>query len=497
LASISFLINIITQNNGDAAYAFFSPQTCFWELLLGSLMAYASLHQQDRRGDKHRLDVWFSNIIYMIVLKEDGKALSTALSAISLVGVALIFTGFIRFTAGMIYPGWAGLYPVLGTVLIISAGPRSWFNRVVLSNRVLVWVGLISFPLYLWHWPLLSFARILESDTPSSEIRAAAVFLSFVLAWATYRIVEKPVRFGKHREIKAASLVGLACVVGALGYSTYKWADNQYRMEATNTLKGEIGDQDFHQYLARHYLPCTPMSLYLEAKQDPELRNFNIRCHQSMDQEAKSVAIIGDSHSEHLFPGIAKSLPGVNVVNYMKAGSPLIDNDKFKNVFFYILTDENIETVILAWRWPRYGTLNIYNYKSSIEKTVDALSDANKKVYIIADNPDFPFDPQQCKYSHRLFSAKSRHCGIASKDYKSTYGITFSLLESIQYTRQHLNLVKVYEYFCDDSLCSMRNDDTLLFRDRDHLNVDGSIYLTKRIAESFSSSESELWGSVP
>jgi len=64
-------------------------------------------------------------------------------------------------------------------------------NRTILSNKIAVWFGLISFPLYLWHWPLLSFARIVESEVPSRNIRISAVVLSIVLAWLTFRLVEQ------------------------------------------------------------------------------------------------------------------------------------------------------------------------------------------------------------------------------------------------------------------------------------------------------------------
>ena len=61
---------------------------------------------------------------------------------------------------------WAGLFPVLSAVLLIAAGKDGWFNKRILSRRILVWFGLISYPLYLWHWPLLSMARIVLRDEP-------------------------------------------------------------------------------------------------------------------------------------------------------------------------------------------------------------------------------------------------------------------------------------------------------------------------------------------
>ena len=64
----------------------------------------------------------------------------------------------------MVFPGWWALLPCCGTFLVVSAGPNAWLrNRRVLSNRLLVGIGLMSYPLYLWHWPLLSFARITKA----------------------------------------------------------------------------------------------------------------------------------------------------------------------------------------------------------------------------------------------------------------------------------------------------------------------------------------------
>jgi peptidoglycan/LPS O-acetylase OafA/YrhL len=112
--------------------------------------------------------------------------------------------------------------PVLGAVALIGAGPGAWFNRVVLSNRVMVWFGLISYPLYLWHWPLLTFARIMEGEVPARLIRVAAVVLSVVLAWLTYRLLERPVRAVGRGRLKVVVLVVLMAVVGYTGYNAYQ-----------------------------------------------------------------------------------------------------------------------------------------------------------------------------------------------------------------------------------------------------------------------------------
>jgi hypothetical protein len=82
--------------------------------------------------------------------------------------------------------------------------------------------GLISYPLYLWHWPLLSFGRIMKRDELSVGLRITLILASVVLAWATYALVEKPVRFAPHAHKKAAELCVLMLAVGLAGFVTYR-----------------------------------------------------------------------------------------------------------------------------------------------------------------------------------------------------------------------------------------------------------------------------------
>ncbi len=131
------------------------------------------------------------------------------------------------------YPGWAALLPTLGALLLISAG-GSWFNRHVLSAGPVVFVGLISYPLYLWHWPLLTFALILREEEPSSLVRWAVVVVSFVLAWLTYRLVELPIRFG-NTPLAVPILCVTMALIGVAGIVTVKY--NGFRLRLPEPIR--------------------------------------------------------------------------------------------------------------------------------------------------------------------------------------------------------------------------------------------------------------------
>jgi peptidoglycan/LPS O-acetylase OafA/YrhL len=197
LALASFALNVGMVGR-DPVGTFYSPQTRFWELLVGALLAHATLTQRH-------------------VPRAAGA------NAMAAIGAALIAAALYGIDRGKAFPGWWALLPTVGTALLIHAGSGAWLNRVVLSSRAVVGVGLISYPLYLWHWPLLSFAGIVHGGTPPTGVRLALVAAAVLLAWATYRLVERPIRFGRRgAAAKAGALLVLMVVAGLAGYATWE-----------------------------------------------------------------------------------------------------------------------------------------------------------------------------------------------------------------------------------------------------------------------------------
>jgi peptidoglycan/LPS O-acetylase OafA/YrhL len=170
LGLASFVLNVTAIGRFPQA-AFYLPATRFWELMLGSGIAYLHLHSAPRR----EIPIKWRNLT-------------------SLAGLALLVLALVLVRDGRGFPGWWALLPTLGAVLLIQSGPHAWINERVLASRPLVYLGLISYPLYLWHWPILSFARILNGEVPPVSIRIGALALSVALAWATYEYIERPVR---------------------------------------------------------------------------------------------------------------------------------------------------------------------------------------------------------------------------------------------------------------------------------------------------------------
>ena len=151
------------------------------------MLAWANLHYRESLVSlKNKLNYWCQQIIYFDSQQSDKTVLANVLSTL---GILLLFVAFF-VTKESRFPGKWALLPVLASVLLITSGKDSWFNKYVLSNRVLVWLGLISYPMYLWHWPLLSMARIIESETPAQDSSCGFSTL-YYFGMAHYQIYRK------------------------------------------------------------------------------------------------------------------------------------------------------------------------------------------------------------------------------------------------------------------------------------------------------------------
>ncbi|HEY1549486.1 MAG TPA: acyltransferase, partial [Kofleriaceae bacterium] len=158
----SFAINVSWSTSYPARDFYLLPSR-FWELLLGCALALPS-----------------------IAARSFGTRLAGVAAAAS---VALSIASVVLVASTSVFPGVWALLPTSATGFAIAAGPTAWWNRKVLANRVLVAIGLVSYPLYLWHWPLLAILRTVAPD-PSIAATLVALAIAAMLAIATWRFIE-------------------------------------------------------------------------------------------------------------------------------------------------------------------------------------------------------------------------------------------------------------------------------------------------------------------
>jgi hypothetical protein len=141
------------------------------------------------------------------------------------------------------FPGWWALLPVAGSALLLSA-PASRVNRTLLSWPPMVWIGLISYPLYLWHWPLLVFPAVIKFEPLTLVDRELALLASVGLSWGTYVFVEKPVRFGGRRELKAVALGAAMAAVALAGVVVAAGGGFEFRLPAEIRAMADVPEQN-------------------------------------------------------------------------------------------------------------------------------------------------------------------------------------------------------------------------------------------------------------
>ena len=387
----------------DPVATFYSPLTRFWELLIGSLLAYATVfHARYPR----------------LALNSIAQA-----NTLSWLGCALFIAGLLLINKDSGFPGAWALLPTVGAALMIKAGPIAWFNKVVLGNSVLVWFGLISYPLYLWHWPLLSFARILSSSVPELEIRIGVIALSILLSWLTYRFIEKPIRFGSgvsffgkwfvsKRAITIALVAGLF-LIGLAGYivnhknGSHSRLVNKINIDPESGYDGVAG-VDLVEDCGLANTPSIDKSWFGTCLRD--------------SRPPVKYALVGDSHAASIYRGLVRTSNesgrwlfiggpgGKGPVSSLISSHPLFQRFMPNSEYAInsLAKNSNIEVVLLVGASRNLFGLNekkfLDDLQSSpnfdvayeaVQNAINPLKAAGKKIFILEDNPTLAF-PEDC-----------------------------------------------------------------------------------------------------
>lgn len=471
----SFIYNIL-DIQFNPIEIFYSPFSRAWELLSGCLIAY-----------------WF-------VKKNNHSASflsSKASNVTSVIGILLIIIGVLIITSDVLFPGAWALLPVVGTLLLITSGNSAWINNTFLSHPLLVWVGLISYPLYLWHWPLLAFIRILCGGEPSNSVRISIIFVSFVMAWLTYKFIETPIRFRNKDNIKiiTLTLILLMLIVGFSGFIVYK--------------KNGFINRDNGKFKNLTYADEFIWDLY-KTKECSQLLGVDANfCLITGNLKNIEMAIIGDSTGNSLAPGFGEifNLKNAGIINIGSWTCPPIEGvnaaamwgkknnclETIKNGYEYILRTPSIKYVVLAifardlklWRLPGDPKINDKDKFELISKMLDVdiikLQSAGKKIIVTYDAPFAPYSSKLC--IERPVGLGHKSCEIDQK----------MLIDQYPYIKYFEN------YFINKNVCIFNQSEVLiknnkfnfrspdgrfLIRDTHHLTLFGSSVMGTKLKES-------------
>lgn len=475
LACLSFLINVAGVHRYPSA-TFYSPASRAWELLIGALVAYFAARQigapalaaraSGNAGLAHQAQAWRTRF---------GLG---APDLQSLAGIALLVLAFCAVTKGRSFPGWWALLPTLGAALLIGAGPHAWFNRVVLSNGVLRWFGLISYPLYLWHWPLLSFAQIIESGTPARHIRAAAVLAAILLAWLTYRFLERPLRDLKPAVFSTRALALSMALVGAGGLAVFQLAGLPNRatiVENKQMQKALIVVEDVANAAA-----CKKRYAFSTRAQ---------YCLLAEVERAPTIALIGDSHAYHIVAGLTKYYRerGENLL-YLGTRLPFWGehnpDDEYQAITGQMLdlalATDSVKLVVISTALKfSDDTKHIDHFRETLRR----FTRAGKDVMYVYDVPELDFLPRACIKRAGVISSKTKvDCSISRDEFEKKTAQHNALVKSVLADFPMVRTFATAPYLCDERRCRAVIDGKLMYRDTHHLSYDGDLFIGRQFA---------------
>ncbi|QGU87649.1 acyltransferase family protein [Erwinia sorbitola] len=438
----------------DPTVTFYSPVTRFWELAFGSLLAYKEFHLTPRSGlasRKHHL--------------------------MSLAGLSLIVFSIIYFT-DRDFPGWKALLPVIGAVLVIAAGGNAIINKHLLSNKLLAFVGLISYPLYLWHWPLFTYLRIINSGTPPNHVLLMAVILSFSLAILTYYVWEKPLRYAQKKGYTAIALTILVSLIGIVGYFIFSSGGIQ-----TRTFVEQSKSQNFQ--LNTHNWKYITNENCLNRYPFPDAKDYKwFFCYMTKNEKPE-ILLLGNSYANHLYHGLhnSKFFRNKNILsigtcvpniadsssltgNHPCAGDhPGKQRELIRNI---ISTEKSIKLVIISglfWKNEDGAEKRLDDY---IEFIID-----NGAIPIIFYPHVYPgFDTRAC--FARPFSEPVKSCHVGIKAYKEKVDGVEDMFARIHKKHPDVEFYNPNDLYCDKSGCNFVINNMPVFRDGTHFSFYGS-----------------------
>lgn len=418
---------VLFTSDTDKNYAFYLSPLRAWEFVLGGSIGFLMTGHANR----------FSPAVW---------------KATSLIGAAMIFAAVSIDISGGFFPGIAATLPAIAAAMLIASGfavPRAFVPRF-LGSSPMVAIGLVSYGWYLWHWPLLSFARISNFGDPEFWRDQVMVLLSLVLAIATYFAIERPInRLKKHRDIRRPALrifaggvvacLVTAVIMGGVAGPAYLAAKNDPTVSGVVPAHDEMPDCDGQ--------PCVT----------PENAGLGY--------------LFGDSHTFRLREILMR------------------ETKRYGIPFLSIIGDrepqgEQLDYVIAINRWNLRFPGPVA--EKELAPYLPAISDHGKRrLLVIGPVPEFKYRATECVLRAEEKGIDRDKCSLPRSDVEARRSATVAALKHITATIPNARYVDPIDLFCDSRLCRPYRDGVILYTDTDHLSRSGADYLYRSLKRDF------------
>ena len=469
-----FALSVYLTSTRPQAAFYFSPSRG-WELLLGALVAVTSLKEMVPRR-------------ITLVLQ--------------FAGLAMIVGAIVGFDTLTPFPGFAALVPCVGTALILAWGDRESPLTGVLSHPAVVWIGLISYPLYLWHWPLLALTRLtLSRELAAFEI-AALYGLAGLLAAGTWQYIEKPFRQRRGRittKSVFALAAGVSCLTIAIG-GALRATEGIWAATPAGVARMLEAEKDYAPLLGtcHNWDRKNPEELsqcVIGARERPEL-DFALWGDSHAGAIAIAVGAVANSGGRTGLQLTTDDCPPL-LTTRVRIRNQLTDCEARNEAAFALLRQHRIRRVILAGAWVQYvgdyKTVElsieqnvtddtVASFRRALKYTIGHLRALGIDVVVVGPVPDIGWN-----VPYILAAAEKRKAvppdGPSLGDFLTSQREVIPILRELE--NDGVYVMYPHEVLCQ-SICIIQLDGQILYRDREHLTTVGAELLQPMLVEQFS-----------
>jgi peptidoglycan/LPS O-acetylase OafA/YrhL len=477
--------------------AIFISATIFSEYAVG-VVASASYYLLPTRF----FELMMGGILSIVMIRWNTTLYSMRyVNAAKITGYLLLLYSLLILNKDVSFPGLNALFPCLGSVLLIFSGSAGYQSKL-LSNKVLGFLGLISYSLYLWHWPIIAYINYLNISI-DAKIGGEIVIVSTILAWLSWRFIEKPFRYApiqRSVNVEHGALPTLALQTKARSFG----AELSYRyVLITRLVMPLMGLGMFWLAVDRSAgFPqrFDPMIVSYEEMAAAKPNIIREHCHVStayyqtkpnagcvLGERNNNIdgLLIGDSYANH-FSGMVDVLAkadGVQILDYTMDGCPPIlgyENLNLQpsyrkkciarnNYILNLIKENKYQYVILGASWPTDGVAG-----KAIEHTISEISKAGAKVVVIINNQTIA-KASTCPI-RQLMSRSREGCAVGKINLKNYWIAVHKHFPDVTF-------IDPNEVICSGQICNPVVNGTLLYRDSGHLNDIGSRLIGRKLAE--------------
>lgn len=453
------------ESFADKTFSFYSIFTRAWELLIGSIAAIYAFDNKFKRS------IRFDN-------------------AISLVGFLLIIYSMIFIDSTSPHPSWITLLPTIGSALVITFSSQNTMVGKILSLRFFVFIGMLSYSIYLWHHPVFAFARNYSITEPTQLVMILLIALTLLLSLFSWKFIESPFRVKSKIGVKTVfqltiSISSIIALIGLIGANTNllsntRASNSKFDEQLTYRLRGNYGLN----------------------KECEKTFNDNPSCQLGSDPE---IILWGDSFAMHLTKGIIASNHKVEMIQATVSQCPpilgiastsnvfgaknCIDSnnrviDKIKNtksIKYVVMASPFLQMVNQDMYLTENGNVSKLNGNdvfSYFIKTISTLKKLGLKVTVIAPPPEGGFEIGMCLHKIKLANQPLDICNFPLAQMPEKQKELYKIIESIE---SNVNVIWLSDGICSNGECKASHGDIMMYRDYGHLSFEGSEELGRKM----------------